>query len=197
MKKFLISVLLVTLIFSVHISIVPSIMAEACTISYNWSKISNYGETEWVLYCGEQKVYGWHYINGAWYYLYPSNGYMAHDTFIDGYYVNGDGAWTNDIPYEIQRIKSVIPNSKWIDTFGNNSGTITIRKNQNLKSLYKNGWDIPDINGSLVIFEEGGEHFVASDGTVFKTAHQAYDKIYQYDNYGNVIKEYPYIESKN
>ncbi|EKQ56798.1 MULTISPECIES: transglutaminase domain-containing protein [unclassified Clostridium] len=37
---------------------------------------------------------GWKLIDGNWYYFY-SNGYMAHDTTIDGYYLSSGGAWTD------------------------------------------------------------------------------------------------------
>lgn len=39
---------------------------------------------------------GWKYINEKWYYFY-SDGYMAHDTTIDGFYVNSSGAWITDL----------------------------------------------------------------------------------------------------
>jgi len=35
----------------------------------------------------------WKQIDGNWYYFY-SDGYMAHDTTIDGCYLNSNGAWT-------------------------------------------------------------------------------------------------------
>ena len=35
---------------------------------------------------------GWIYDGANWYYLY-STGEMAHNTTIDGYYVNSSGAW--------------------------------------------------------------------------------------------------------
>lgn len=196
MKRFLISTLLTLLVFSVQVFTVSTISVQAsCSESYSWSQVSNYGEKEWILYYGGHQVYGWQQVNGIWYYLYYSNGYMAHDTFIDGYYVNSDGAWTNDIPYEIQRIKSVIPNSQWIDTLGNDGDTITILKNQNLRKLYINGWNAPDVNGTMVIFGLGGEHFITDNGVVFNTAHQAGENILQYDDNGNIVKEYPYIAS--
>lgn len=194
LKKILISALLVTSVFAVQAFALPGQKAEAYTgdLYYTWGQVEDCGELQWVCYFGGQKVFNWQYVNGAWYYLYPSNGFMAHDTFIDGYYVNSDGAWTDDIPYEIQRIRNVVPYKQFIDTFGNDGGTITILKNQNLKKLYLNGWDAPDINGALVIFGEGGEHFVADDGTVFNTAHQAGETIREYDDNGCVVKEYPY-----
>lgn len=35
---------------------------------------------------------GWRLINGTWYYFY-SNGYMAANTTVDGFYINENGAW--------------------------------------------------------------------------------------------------------
>lgn len=40
-------------------------------------------------------VTGWKYIDGNWYYL-NSNGTMAHDTTVGGYYLGSNGAWTTD-----------------------------------------------------------------------------------------------------
>ena len=38
---------------------------------------------------------GWHAINGNWYYMY-ANGVMATNTWINGDYVNGSGAWISN-----------------------------------------------------------------------------------------------------
>lgn len=38
---------------------------------------------------------GWQKIDGIWYYFYGGDGTMAHDTWINGYYVNSNGAWVN------------------------------------------------------------------------------------------------------
>ena len=35
---------------------------------------------------------GWQKVNGTWYYMY-SDGSMASSTWINGYYVDGSGAW--------------------------------------------------------------------------------------------------------
>jgi hypothetical protein len=40
---------------------------------------------------------GWVYDSGNWYYFY-GEGIMAHDTKIDGCYLNSSGAWTTSIP---------------------------------------------------------------------------------------------------
>lgn len=45
---------------------------------------------------GNTWVTGWKDINENWYYFY-SDGYMAHDTTIDEYYVNSSGAWTTNL----------------------------------------------------------------------------------------------------
>lgn len=36
-------------------------------------------------------------INGNWY-CFNSDGYMEHDCYIGNYYLNSDGAWTNNVP---------------------------------------------------------------------------------------------------
>lgn len=48
--------------------------------------------TGWWYEEGESWVTGWKNLNGKWYY-FNSNGYMAHDTEIDGYKLGSDGAW--------------------------------------------------------------------------------------------------------
>ena len=93
MKKLLISALLLTTAFSVEAFTVPSAAAQVYAASYSWSQVDNYGQTEWVLYYDGQQVYGWQYVNGVWYYINYFDGYMAHDTTIDGYYVNSNGVY--------------------------------------------------------------------------------------------------------
>ena len=53
--------------------------------------------TGWWYTEGSSWTTGWKLINGNWYYFY-SDGYMAKNTTIDGYYLNSSGAWTNLIP---------------------------------------------------------------------------------------------------
>lgn len=38
-------------------------------------------------------VEGWNQIEGNWYYFYPGEGHKAVDTWIDTFYVDGDGIW--------------------------------------------------------------------------------------------------------
>lgn len=108
--------------------------------------------------------------------------------------VNKIKEYTTNIPYLLQRVINTIPNSEWIYIYGNNYGNndISIIYNQNLKELCKNGWNAPDINGTLVCIDEL-EFFVSEDGTVYKCPHQAYDKIYRYNSNKEIDKEYPYL----
>jgi hypothetical protein len=47
--------------------------------------------TGWWYTEGSSWATGWREINGKWYY-FNSNGYMAHDTTIDGYNIGSDGS---------------------------------------------------------------------------------------------------------
>ncbi len=44
---------------------------------------------------GSSYSIGWKQIDGKWYY-FNSDGYMAHDTAIDGYYLNSNGAYVSN-----------------------------------------------------------------------------------------------------
>lgn len=50
--------------------------------------------TGWWYTEGNSWYTGWKLISGNWYYFY-SDGYMAKNTTIDGYFLNGSGIWTN------------------------------------------------------------------------------------------------------
>lgn len=51
--------------------------------------------TGWWYTEGNSWATGWRQIDGSWYYFYP-DGYMAHDTTIDGCYLNSSGAWVSN-----------------------------------------------------------------------------------------------------
>lgn len=68
-----------------------------------WYYLNDSGimQTGWIKLGGK-----WYYLNGSgamhsgwlkwsnnWYYLYPSSGYMATNTYIDGYRINSEGVW--------------------------------------------------------------------------------------------------------
>lgn len=64
---------------------------------------------------------GWKKIKGTWYYLSLSDGKMAANTWVNGYYLNSEGAW--------------IPG-------GNNSGVLTFA-DKNLEKVIRNKIDKP------------------------------------------------------
>lgn len=57
--------------------------------------------TGWWFEADGSYLKGWNQIDGRWYYFY-NDGYMAHDTTIEGYYVNSDGEWVDNsvVSYE-------------------------------------------------------------------------------------------------
>ena len=74
--------------------VVASILAlNPIGVSAEWKKIVQAGGIQKVIH----GLTGWRLIDKNWYYFY-SDGYMAKDTTIDGYYLNSSGAWTNSTP---------------------------------------------------------------------------------------------------
>jgi hypothetical protein len=54
-------------------------------------------QTGWWYAEGSSYSIGWKLIDGQYYY-FSSNGYMMHDTYIDGYRLGSDGAWVVSTP---------------------------------------------------------------------------------------------------
>ena len=74
--------------------IVASVLAlNPIGASASWKQNS----TGWWYTEGNYWAKGWRLIDKNWYYFY-SDGYMAKDTTIGGYYLNSSGAWTNSTP---------------------------------------------------------------------------------------------------
>lgn len=65
----------------------------------------------------------WKNIDGNWYYFYKENdsygqtGYMAHDTIIDGRYLNHNGLWS-DGGKEIQAYDDLLKDTNWLKDNG-------------------------------------------------------------------------------
>lgn len=73
----------------------PNSMDGKATMVTGWKYINGdwfYFNTNSDGYKGAMKRACWAYIGGKWYYFYY-DGTMAHNTYIDGYYVDSSGAW--------------------------------------------------------------------------------------------------------
>ena len=102
--------LAISLIFTSVLSLNP-IVANA-----EWKQNS----TGWWNSKGSSWSVGWDQINGKWYY-FNSDGYMVHDTTIDGYKLGSDGAWimytsiaANDSDFEFDVNNCII--TKYVGT---------------------------------------------------------------------------------
>lgn len=78
--------------------------------------------TGWWYTEGNTWATGWRYINGNWYYFY-SDGYMAHNTTINGYYVNSNGAWTTTINKKDVKMNIKVNNTTFTATLEDNDTT--------------------------------------------------------------------------
>ena len=110
---------------------------------------------------GNSWANGWKQIDGNWYYFY-SDGYMAHDTTIDGCYLNSNGAWINNI------------NTKTANT--SNSGYSS--GNQYVDS---NGNGLIKGSSSHIYHVPGGKYYDKTINVVkwFKTVKEAEDAGYR------------------
>lgn len=63
---------------------------------------------------------GWLQDGGNWYYFY-GEGTMAHDTTIDGCYLNSSGVWTTSIPTQIttENANNSSSGTQYVDANGN------------------------------------------------------------------------------
>ena len=104
MKKELISILLCGLTV---LSIGSFNFVEA---NAEWRK-DNIG---WWYKDGSSYYTGWKLIDKNWYYFY-SNGYMATNDNIDGYFVNSNGAWTNEISAQEARQLIINEDGNFLD----------------------------------------------------------------------------------
>lgn len=81
-----------TKIIVYSLMVFSSLIATSTGASAEWKSNSK----GWWYTEGNSYSKGWKLINGNWYY-FNNDGYMAHDTTIDGYYLNSSGAWENSV----------------------------------------------------------------------------------------------------
>ena len=79
--------------------ITSSILVLNPTVAHAEWKQDNQG---WWNTKGSSYSTGWENINSKWYY-FGQDGYMAHDTIIDGYNIGSDGAWIQNITTNFEK----------------------------------------------------------------------------------------------
>lgn len=118
LKRIVLSVITIAAIFAVN-----PMAAHA-----EWKEDS----TGWWYSYGDSWYTGWEQIDGKWYY-FNSNGYMAHDCYINNYYLNSEGYWDTSVQgfsvkYPSSWIKSTSSSGNtlyYIDNKGTNVNEVT------------------------------------------------------------------------
>jgi len=126
------------------VKVIASILAVVSIIALNpigasaeWKKDT----TGWWYTEDNSWATGWKNIDGNWYYFYKKNdsygltGYMAHDTIIDGCYLNHNGIWS-DGGAEIQAYADLLNDTNWLKDNG---------------IIYRNGTD--DTIDSVIVID--------------------------------------------
>ncbi|EKQ52775.1 MULTISPECIES: immunoglobulin-like domain-containing protein [unclassified Clostridium] len=103
---------------------------------------------------------GWKEIDGKWYY-FRQDGYMAHDTAIDGYELGSDGAWIQAASNNLLNSKNVTDNKDKnfdINEFKNTLKTggypIEVRDTLYKENSASKGWKL--VNGKYYYFSFEG-----------------------------------------
>lgn len=69
--------------------------------------------TGWWYADGNSWYTGWKQVDGKWYF-FDNKGYMAHNRYVDNYYLNGDGVWDG-----LSQSFSVTYPSSWVKSTSN------------------------------------------------------------------------------
>ena len=140
------------------------------TLRTSWFKDKN---GEWYYFDSNGIMQsGWILDNNNWYYLY-SNGVMAHSCYIGDYYLNDDGAWTNNVlsddKFNSNDVKSLI------EKLGYSSVERVVdyeNSNDKYSSLYRYTWCDGKADNSeyaaVNIFDSGSiSILLRRNGTIF------------------------------
>lgn len=136
---------------------------------------------------------GWQKIDGNWYYFYKDTNFMAHDTIIDGYYINSHGIWTENIPYAIAQIMK--NDMDYINTtLGSTAWHFYEEENVKFKDLCNGNWNVPDIIGNVYWIQDDEidimGYFVGAYD-VYSLGNQGGTDIYKVEN-GKIVERIPY-----
>lgn len=115
----------------------------------------------------------WRYINNKWYYFYP-NGYMAHDTTVNGYHVNSNGEW-------VQQQSNIINNT--IDN--NNTTTKFTNDNTNFNTYNSNDYDDIDNEDDSEDYIKKYKSKINNSSSSSITSSTSNDSYYDYSSKGS------------
>ncbi|HZJ99084.1 MAG TPA: hypothetical protein VFC79_03715 [Tissierellaceae bacterium] len=171
----------------------------ACTVcipAYAWTSELNgwiNGTKGWSYMINGIYLDGWQKIDGKWYYFYKDTNFMAHDTIIEGYYINSSGVWTQNIPYGISMIMKNDMN--YIDSILRcTAWSFYTEENINFKDLCNGNWNVPDIIGNVYWIQDEEidimGYFVSCDN-VYSLGNQGGMDIYKIEG-GRVVQRIPY-----
>ena len=146
--------------------------------SAEWKKDSNgWWNTE-----GSSWSIGWKEIDGKWYY-FGQDGYMAHDTTVNGYKLGSDGAWIQAASDNLSNSKKIITNEDKnfdIDEFKNMLKTegynVEVRNELYRDNSVSRGWKLVDgkyyyfsFQGALAKDEIVDGYYLGTDGALVTT----------------------------
>ena len=113
--------------------VVASVLAlNPIGVSAEWKSNS----TGWWYTEGKSYATGWRLIDKNWYYFY-SNGYMAKDTTIGGYYLNSSGAWTSNVSTGKVESSSDSLGQEILNNISTQNPSFYIKYNGNINSVGK------------------------------------------------------------
>ncbi|NRT88092.1 hypothetical protein [Clostridium beijerinckii] len=140
--------------------------------------------TGWWYTEGNSWATNWRHIGDKWYYFY-SNGYMAHDTTINGYYVNSNGEWVQQLSNVANN--AIDKNTQTTNLATDNSKTDSIRNEskETKQSDYNNDEDDIDYEEDDDDYTVKHKNTTNASSSNVDTTSSASDSYYDYTPKGN------------
>ena len=148
----------------------------------------------------------WRLIDGNWYYFY-SDGYMAINDKIDGYFVNSSGVWTDSITAEEARQLILKEDGNYISKNTDNSTRLSTNYSEFTADDMSTGdaWNIPKepcYAFSIVHYDNYGEilngccdYLVGMKSkNVYVTWNQGNSSVYQIEN-NKKVKTFKWLKT--
>ena len=161
-----------------------------------WKYIDN----DWYCFNSDGVIRsGWINDNGNWYFCY-AHGQMAHDTIINGYYLNSDGAWTNrEITADEARKLILHVDSTYIASNPNYQVSTNYREFSKENNLYAGGCNLPSEPMFEFFFDNEndglGSYLVGKESKkVYALYCQVGGAVYQIEG-NKIVKGFSWIET--